>query len=133
MELATLGMNLKPLPEAIDQPIPSVMETHHGGALRRRIDRLNPSSLVTSSGATTKRISPSLYLLLLLLSSLLSSAASMRLDPGRIAARMRIEEEIEMDREAKAGRSRRQLGGGPKEETIQVCDSWWIRKSGRKK
>ncbi|KAI1729936.1 nidogen-like domain-containing protein [Ditylenchus destructor] len=42
----------------------------------------------------------------------------MRLDPERLAARLRIEQEIEMDHR-RMGRNRRQLGT-PKEETIQV-------------
>ncbi|VDO77745.1 unnamed protein product [Heligmosomoides polygyrus] len=44
--------------------------------------------------------------------------AAMRLDPDRIAARLRIEAEIESDHEARSGRGRRQLQ--PKEISIQV-------------
>uniref|UniRef100_A0A1I8ASX4 Nidogen n=1 Tax=Steinernema glaseri TaxID=37863 RepID=A0A1I8ASX4_9BILA len=56
-----------------------------------------------------------LFLLLLVL-----GAHAMRLDPERIAARLRIEQEIENDRLEKVGRSRRQLGATPKEISIQV-------------
>ncbi|KAK0417416.1 hypothetical protein QR680_012996 [Steinernema hermaphroditum] len=45
---------------------------------------------------------------------------AMRVDPERIAARLRIEQEIEQDRLEKSGRSRRQLGATPKEISIQV-------------
>ncbi|TKR78276.1 hypothetical protein L596_019108 [Steinernema carpocapsae] len=56
-----------------------------------------------------------------LLALIVSSALGMRVDPERIAARLRIEQEIENDRLEKSGRSRRQLGGAtPKEISIQV-------------
>jgi hypothetical protein len=43
----------------------------------------------------------------------------MQVDPDRIAARLRIEAEIEEDYARRVGRRRRQLGQ-PKEVTIQV-------------
>lgn len=46
-------------------------------------------------------------------------AYSMQVDPDRIAARLRIEAEIEEDYARRVGRRRRQLGQ-PKEVTIQV-------------
>ena len=58
-------------------------------------------------------------LLLLTLLSICSTVSCMRLDPERIAARLRIEQEIEMDHLAKVGRNRRQLAP-QKEITIQV-------------
>lgn len=45
---------------------------------------------------------------------------AMQVDPERIAARLRIEAEIEEDYARRVGRRRRQLGQ-PKEVTIQVC------------
>lgn len=55
----------------------------------------------------------------------LTQAMSMHLDPERIAARLRIEQEIANDKLA-VSRNRRQLGGTPKEETIQVNYSCFI-------
>lgn len=54
---------------------------------------------------------------------------TMRVDPERIAARLRIEEEIAMD---KAGRNRRQLAT-PKEISISVnlWDTNYMKKSFR--
>lgn len=45
--------------------------------------------------------------------------AAMRLNPERIAARLRIEREMEMDKLVKMGRNRRQLAT-PKEISISV-------------
>lgn len=49
----------------------------------------------------------------------------MTVDPDRIAARLRIEAEIEEDYAKRTGRNRRQLGQ-PKEVTIQVRNFKWF-------
>uniref|UniRef100_A0A0N5AG61 EGF-like domain-containing protein n=1 Tax=Syphacia muris TaxID=451379 RepID=A0A0N5AG61_9BILA len=59
-----------------------------------------------------------LVMLLLLLLLYFDSVSSMRVNPERIAARLRIEEEIEMDK--LLSRNRRQLGVTPKEISISV-------------
>ncbi|VDN08199.1 unnamed protein product [Thelazia callipaeda] len=47
---------------------------------------------------------------------------AMRLDPERLAARLRIEQEIQMDNLLKMGRNRRQLAT-PKEISISVSNN----------
>ena len=56
--------------------------------------------------------------LLLLLSLYCKLGQTMRVNPERIAARLRIEQEIEMDK--LLSRNRRQLGVTPKEISISV-------------
>ncbi|VDN34035.1 unnamed protein product [Gongylonema pulchrum] len=48
------------------------------------------------------------------------AAFAMRVDPERIAARLRIEQEIAMDKLSKLGRNRRQLAATPKEISISI-------------
>lgn len=55
--------------------------------------------------------------------SCIQSNISAQPDPDRIAARLRIEAEIEEDYARRVGRHRRQLGQ-PKEVTIQVVSSF---------
>lgn len=57
--------------------------------------------------------------LLLLMGTFVQLAQQMTIDPERIAARLRIEAELDEDYTKRTGRNRRQLGQ-PKEVTIQV-------------
>lgn len=61
-----------------------------------------------------------IFLVSIILIANLNQLNGMRVDPERIAARLRIEEEIEMDKLEKAGRNRRELS--PKEQTIHVSN-----------
>lgn len=64
-------------------------------------------------------------LLLFLLYIAIRHTQQMTVDPDRIAARLRIEAEIEEDYAKRTGRNRRQLGQ-PKEVTIQVRNFKWF-------
>ncbi|KAI1717168.1 dendrite extension defective protein 1 [Ditylenchus destructor] len=77
--------------------------------------RLNRSPNFSTKAPSTLFIPISLVIFI---SLFVHISSAMRLDPERLAARLRIEQEIEMDHR-RMGRNRRQLGT-PKEETIQV-------------